>query len=51
MKKVGCVRTVGGAGVFERLVAALPVRPSAATRTMAKARMVNAAGTPGTGRG
>src|SRR5262249_31183390 len=39
MKKVGCVRTVGGAGVPERPVAALPVRPSAATRTMAKARV------------
>src|SRR5947207_10603371 len=39
MKKVGGVRTVGGAGVLERLGAALPVKPSAATRTMTKTRI------------
>src|SRR5213080_1378936 len=39
MKKVGCVRTVGGAGVLERPGAALPVKPSAAARTMAKTRI------------
>jgi hypothetical protein len=40
------VRTIGGAGVLERLEAALPVRPSATMRTMAKERIDNAAEPP-----